>query len=440
MSACACGSERKLPVAVIGAGPIGLAAASHLLVRGESVLVFEAGESVGASIRQWQHVRMFSPWQYNVDHASRQLLEANGWIAPPDDELPTGRDLLEKYLLPLSELPEMKSAVHLNAKVIGVARNNLDKLKTANREKQPFTLFVDENGKVQSYQARAVIDASGNWTNPNPVLSMGLWTPAERALRERIFYGIPNVLGEHRNRYAGKSVLVVGSGHSAINALLDLATLKDEVPETDIVWALRKAHVSEAYGGEDRDELHARGELGVRIRKLVESERITVLTPFYIQEIGQEEGTIFVRGTMSGQDMTVSGIDEVIAATGARPDLSFLSEIRLSLDPALESVAALAPLIDPNVHSCGTVRPHGEKELRQPEKDFYIVGVKSYGRAPTFLLATGYEQVRSVVAGLVGDWQAAEEVHLELPETGVCRVGVPTGCCGPASESSCCNS
>jgi thioredoxin reductase len=439
MSACTCGSERTLPVAVIGAGPIGLAAASHLLVRGESVLVFEAGVSVGANIRQWQHVRMFSSWQYNVDNAARQLLQANGWMAPPNDELPTGRDLLEKYLLPLSELPEMKSAIHLNAKVIGVARKNFDKLKTANRENQPFTLFVEENGRVQTYHARAVIDASGNWTNPNPVLSMGVWTPSERALRERIFYGIPNVLGEHRSRYAGKRVLVVGSGHSAINALLDLAELKAEVPETEIVWVLRKAHVSEAYGGEDRDGLPARGELGVRIRRLVESERITVLTPFYIQEIGQEKGTIFVRGTMSGEDMTVSGIDEVIAATGSRPDLSFLSEIRLSLDPALESVAALGPLIDPNIHSCGTVRPHGEKELRQPEKDFYIVGIKSYGRAPTFLLATGYEQVRSVVAGLVGDWQAAEEVHLELPETGVCKVGGPNGCCGPELEPSCCN-
>ena len=97
-----------------------------------------------------------------------------------------------------------------------------------------------------------------------------------------------------------------------------------------------------------------------------------------------------------------------------------LSEVRLRLDPWLECPTALGPLIDPNEHSCGTVRPHGARELAHPEKDFYVVGMKSYGRAPTFLLATGYEQARSVVAMLAGDVAAAERVELVLPETGVC--------------------
>jgi hypothetical protein len=130
-------------------------------------------------------------------------------------------------------------------------------------------------------------------------------------------------------------------------------------------------------------------------------------------------------------------VDEIIATTGARPDLTMLRELRLALDSSLESTETLAPMIDPNIHSCGTVRPHGEAELRQPEKDFYIVGMKSYGRAPTFLLATGYEQVRSVVAALVGDWEAARDVQLNLPETGVCSsdVGGSGGaaCCGTSA-------
>lgn len=445
-----CGSnhentEAKLPVAIIGGGPVGLAAAAHLLVRGESVLLLETGESIGANIQQWQHVRMFSPWQYNIDKASRQLLEANGWTTPPDDELPTGRELVEKYLVPFSELPEVKPNIHLGAKVVGVTRRDLDKVKTANRENQPFTLVVDENGTVNTYDARAVIDASGNWTTPNPVLSMGIWTPTEQSLTDRIYYGIPDVLGQYKNRYAGKSAVVVGSGHSAINALLDLAKLKSEFPETEIVWILRKPSVTDSYGGEDKDGLPARGELGIRLRSLVESKQVTVLTPVHIEHVHQEGTTMTMRGTMNGEEVMVSGIDEIISATGARPDLSFLREVRIQLDPAIESVDALAPLIDPNIHSCGTVRPHGEKELRHPEKDFYIVGVKSYGRAPTFLLATGYEQVRSVVAGLVGDWQAAEEVQLDLPETGVCKVGSASAgnsqesCCGPVpTTSSCC--
>jgi hypothetical protein len=72
------------------------------------------------------------------------------------------------------------------------------------------------------------------------------------------------------------------------------------------------------------------------------------------------------------------------------------------------------------VHSCGSVPPHGEAELRHPEAGFYVVGMKSYGRAPTFLMLTGYEQVRSVVAAIAGDMEAARNVELVLPATGVC--------------------
>jgi hypothetical protein len=149
---------------------------------------------------------------------------------------------------------------------------------------------------------------------------------------------------------------------------------------------------------------------------------------------------------VSGQDSVLDPVDEIIAATGFRPDMEVLSELRLALDPAVESPVALAPLIDPNVHSCGSVPPHGAEELRHPETDVYIVGMKSYGRAPTFLMLTGYEQVRSVAAAIAGDWDAARDVQLVLPETGVCSssglADRGVGCCGPsvASEenSACC--
>ena len=98
-----------------------------------------------------------------------------------------------------------------------------------------------------------------------------------------------------------------------------------------------------------------------------------------------------------------------------------MRELRIQLDPAIECPVALAPLIDPNEHSCGTVRPHGARELAQPEPGFYFAGMKSYGRAPTFLMLTGYEQVRSIAADIAGDREAAERVELVLPETGVCN-------------------
>jgi thioredoxin reductase len=433
-------TDSSLPVAVIGAGPVGLAAAAHLLQRGETPIVFEAGREVGANIRQWQHVRVFSPWEFTVDSATVALLEAEGWRMPPAQDLPTGRELLERYLQPFAELPIVRPHLRLNARVTAISRRSIDKMKDATREDAPFVLRVEyADGSEEVVEARAVIDASGTWHNPNPLGADGLSAVGERANASRIFYGIPDPLGEHTPRYANKRVLVVGSGHSAINALLELATLAKQYPQTQVVWGLRSRNMTRVYGGGEDDALPARGQLGRRIKALVDAGVISIEAPFRIQKIAQSETGLTVSAeTESG--LKTLDVDEIIAATGARPDLTMLRELRLALDPSLESAQTLAPMIDPNIHSCGTVRPHGEAELRHPEKDFYIVGMKSYGRAPTFLLATGYEQVRSVVAALVGDWEAARDVRLTLPETGVCSGGVAAGeesvCCGaPVQET-----
>ena len=88
--------------------------------------------------------------------------------------------------------------------------------------------------------------------------------------------------------------------------------------------------------------------------------------------------------------------------------------------------------------------PHGHRELSHPEPGFYTIGVKSYGRAPTFLLLTGYEQARSVAAAIAGDLEAADDVHLVLPETGICETDFAedgAGCCGgpaPVEANGCC--
>ncbi|WHZ00073.1 FAD-dependent oxidoreductase [Peribacillus simplex] len=429
--------KSALPVAIIGGGPVGLAAAAHLLKKGEKFIVLEAGDSVGSSMLEWGHVRMFSPWQYNIDKAAKELLENAGWTSPDEIALPTGRELVEEYLLPLSNLPEMKEKIMLQAKVVGVAKKAHDKLKTGKRDTVPFQLYVEVNGDTTVIEAKAVIDSSGTWTNPNPILSNGIWTNAEKQLHNQIHYGIPNV-EQLENRYQNKTTVVIGSGHSAINALLDLATLQQKFADTKIYWVLRKKQIHEVYGGQENDGLAARGELGTRIQQLVESGRINILTPFHINGVYPTNGKISVMGELNGEEFTLDDIDEIVVSTGFRPDTTFLNEIRINLDSAVESIDTLAPLIDPNIHSCGTVRPHGEQELRHPEKNFYIVGMKSYGRAPTFLLATGYEQVRSVVAYLTGDVEGAKEVHLELPETGVCSTNLASSCCDsdtPATET-----
>ena len=423
----------QLPVAVIGGGPVGLAAAAHLLERGIRPIVFEAGPRVGHAVREWGHVRMFSPWRYVVDHASKRALEASGWVMPDEASLPTGLDLVERYLEPLAALPAFRRVLRLGTRVAAVSRQFVDKVKTPDRDAMPFVVrTIDANGVEHDVAARAVIDASGTWFKPNPMGANGLPARGETTHAARIRYGIPDIMGKERARYAGRRTLVIGTGHSAINSLLALAEVMDDDDRTRVFWGMRRRSPGNAFGGGDADALPARGALGTRLRAQVEAGNVRILTGLQVGAVEDDGGTLVVRD-LSGT--AVALVDEVIVATGARPDLELLRELRLDLDPALESPRVLGPLIDPNEHSCGSVRPHGAFELEQPERGLFIAGMKSYGRAPTFLLATGYEQVRSVAAYVAGDYAAAREVLLDLPETGVCNVtfgekDASAGCCG----------
>ncbi|MBE3102886.1 MAG: NAD(P)-binding domain-containing protein [Bacilli bacterium] len=420
-------NSKILPIAIIGAGPVGLAAAAHLSAKGVDFFIIESGPCVGNHILQWGHVRLFSSWKFNIDHEAKYLLEESGWTAPNMKSLPYGKELVEEYLIPLANLSQIKPYIHVNSKVVAISKQGLDKMKNAKRDEWPFVLYVEKNGQTKRIYARAVIDASGTWGHPNPVNADNVWTKEEELLTSYITYGIPDFKRIDRSKFEHKRVAVVGGGHSAINTLLELAQLEG----TKIVWILRKNRVEDLYGGEALDALPARGQLGQRIHQLVDSEKVTVHTPFLIHQVILEDSKLTIQGTMKQDETSIHNIDKIIANTGSRPDFSFLREIRLDIDTATESVSALAPLIDPNIHSCGTVRPHGEAELRQPEKNFYVVGMKSYGRAPTFLMATGYEQVRSIVAHLTGDQEGAKRVELNLPETGVCSTNIvgKTGCC-----------
>jgi hypothetical protein len=344
------GNAQQLPVAVLGAGPVGLAAAAHLIERGLTPLVLEAGHTIGANPATYRHVRLFSSWQYNIDKAARRLLHSHAWMAPADDALPTAGELLDHYLAPLAATPGIAASLLL-----------------------------------------------------------------------------------------GRRVMVVGAGHSAAGALLALARLAEEHPGTRIVWATRGSQLARVFGGGAADGLKARGELGMRLKALRDAGGLEMRQDFRIEQLIETGGKMRVVGeAVDGAVPAIDDIDRIVCAAGARPDLALTRELRVRHDPWLESTDALAPLIDPNEHSCGTVRSHGHRELAHPEPGYYAVGAKSYGRAPNFLMATGYEQVRSVVAALVGDMAAADDVQLELPETGVChtRLAYDTAA-EPAS--SCCN-
>ncbi|MGY2081883.1 FAD-dependent oxidoreductase [Modestobacter sp. SYSU DS0657] len=451
-----------LPVVVIGAGPVGLAAAAHLLERGLEPLVLEAGDRVGAAVRAWGHVRLFSPWEYDVDAAAVRLLEPTGWESPDRAELPTGAELVERYLAPLAATPQLAGRIRTGARAVAVSRVGVDKTRTVGREGRAYLVRVVADGQVQDLTARAVIDASGTWGQPNPLGAAGLPAVGEEQAGDWLVGPLPDVLGTDRPRFAGKHTLVVGMGHSAANTLLALVELQRSEPGTRISWAIRGRSPARLYGGGDADGLPARGLLGSTLKAAVQAGCVELHREVTLTGLAPGgDGRLRVTGTGRDGATVDLQVDALAAATGFRPDLDLLREVRLSLDPAVEAPARLAPLIDPNFHSCGTVPPHGHRDLAHPDEGFYLVGMKSYGRAPTFLLATGYEQVRSVAAALAGDTEAADAVQLHLPATGVCSTDLgareetetagagfatgsahgwsaeevePASCCGPAPQ------
>ncbi len=423
----------NLPIAIIGAGPVGLAAAAHLAERGAPFVVIEAGAQAGASVLRWGHVQMFTPWRYCVDQAAYRLLSAAGWQMPPADELPRGADLAQRYLAPLAALPMIAPHVRYRQRVVAVTRHGHDRQRGRDRRALPFQLTLQsDDGEESLLLARAVIDASGAYRSPNPLGAGGVPALGEQRIADRCFYGIPDVLGRDRERYANRRILVAGSGHSALHTLLDLVTLATTAPATQIIWAVRReaTQLEAIFGGGEADALPARGRLGAQARALLVTGRITLVTGWHTERVQQTAAGIVV----ADGERELPPVDEIVVCAGLRPDLSIMRELRLALDPVVEAPIKLAPLIDPNLHSCGTVPPHGVDALAHPEPDVYIIGMKSYGRAPTFLLLTGYEQARSVTAALCGDWDAARRVELTLPETGVCHSS------DPVASASCCAS
>ncbi len=305
-----------LPVVVVGAGPIGLAAAARLLERGLEPLVLESGPSAGTAVRAWSHVRLFSTWGEVTDPAAEKLLAPTGWVRPDATAYPTGGDWAEYYLQPLADI--LGDRIRYGATVTGVARAGRDRIVDSGRDEQPFTVHLrSPGGHEERLTARAVIDASGTWSTPSPMGADGLPALGESGAAGHITYRVPDLNDPSvRARYAGRRTAVIGSGASAFTALAYLADLAKKEDGTHAAWILRRGIGASTYGGGEADELPARGALGLRAKAAVEAGHASAVTGFRTQAV-ERDGDRLVLVAEDGRRL--DPVDEVIVLTGFRP-------------------------------------------------------------------------------------------------------------------------
>lgn len=382
-------------VVVLGAGPIGLVCAAHLPQAELPWTVLESGDCPATAVRAWGHVRLFSPWSMDLDPLAVGLLSAHGWEAPAASEVPTGTQLVGGYLKPLAQVPELSSNIRYGAHVKAVARRGRNLVDSDQRADEPFVIRYFRNDADHDLIATVVIDATGTWGPPNPLGVSGTPALGEASARDRIHYGIPDIVGAE-------------------------PPLRRTTGPPDRQRPLRSQHAHRP-GRPGRDRARHRRDLAGARRGPPSPPARRSSRP---AARSSEPGCRSARGGDLGRGAPRSGrpdrrchrgwrrcdgqprrppagpFDQIVATTNSRPDLTALAELRLDLDPATEAPPGLAALTDPNTRSSLYVQLHGVEVLTQPKAGFYVVRMKSYGRAPSFLLQTGYEQVRSVVAAV----------------------------------------
>ena len=389
-------------IAVIGAGPVGLEAAVAAARLGYPFNLYEAGDAA-ANVRSWGRVVLFTPFSMNHSQAGAEAIRADSGadrLLPTDDALLSGDEYTERYLQPLASSSLLSKHVHLRHRVIAVGRSGLLKsqaIGSPERAKKPFCLLVETNaGQEKIVEADIVIDASGVYQTPNRIGPGGIYTVGERSLNGLISYHLDDITGVHRERYIGKRTLLVGSGYSAATSIVSLHTLVEADAKTEITWLTHGQHHPPIHEIEN-DRLPARHALARQANRIAMDAH---------QRIRHEPGAVVERleptdrGTVrahiadrKGKALTVE-VDRILANVGYQPDRSLYAELQVH-----ECYATMAPmrlaasLMKEASADCLDRQASPAETLVNPESGFFILGMKSYGRDPTFLIQTGIAQV-----------------------------------------------
>jgi len=411
-------------IAILGAGPIGLEAALAAVEAGGSVVLFERGLP-GAHVRAWGHVRMFSPWRMNVSARGLRALVAvdPGFVLPPADECPTGQEFVERYLRPLADLPALKSILHLHHEVLSVGREGIGKheaIASPSRAAHPFRILVrDDEGRLAVHHADVVLDTTGVYGQPQPAGSGGIAAPGEAAAADRIAYGVVDVAGAQREDYLGRRTLVVGGGHTAATMVIELGNLAAESANTSVVWVRRTRR---PFPCSPDDPLPARRALEAEANRLLSAGEpwLTVRDESEVDAIERRRTALAVILCTPDESFEIE-VERIIAATGFRPDRELYRELEVH-----ECYASAAPmklasvLLAAGTPDCLSTPATGIDELRNPEPNFFMIGAKSYGRTPTFLLRTGRRQAEDVLdaSGLAVEREDEADVALAFGGAG----------------------
>jgi thioredoxin reductase len=400
-------AKTEMRVAILGAGPIGLEAALYARALQIPFTVYERGRP-GDNVWRWGHVRLFSPFGMNATRLGRTAAEKQkpNHPLPANDVCLTGRELISAYLGPIAEA--LQGNIQTDTLVMQIGRRGLHKEDDpggTGRAKQPFRLLLrDKQNRERIEEADVVLDCTGIYGQHRWLGAGGIPAVGEIGAEPHISYTLDDILGDRKNHYANKNVLVVGGGLSAATTVSNLAQVAADHQSTWVTWIARSGN-SWPIKRVPNDPLKERDRLAVRANNLatradanVEFHSQTVVEA--IETLGQDKGFRVTIRTAAKQ--RILEVDRIIGNVGYSPDRSLYRELQIHECYASFGPMKLATLMQANKTGERQSSPTPEA-LRNPEPNYYILGAKSYGRNASFLLRIGFDQIRDVFTLITGN-------------------------------------